>query len=106
MTRLHMCGRTDPLLAAMRKLPVDVYELDFLTEVTEARRLLGPERVICGNVDTISTMLHGSVDDVLTSASRCRQVCGERHVISPGCEVAPLTPPENVHALVDFVEAG
>ena len=100
MTRLHMCGRTDPLLEQMEKLPVDVYELDFMTDVARAREVLGPDRVICGNVDTISTMLHGEVDDVREAAERARAICGERHVIAPGCEVAPDTPPDNVRALV------
>jgi MtaA/CmuA family methyltransferase len=100
MTRLHMCGCTDPLLEQMEKLPVDVYELDFMTDVARAREVLGPDRVICGNVDTISTMLYGGVDEVREAAERARTICGERHVISPGCEVAPETPPENVRELV------
>ena len=32
MTRCHMCGCTDPLLAFMEKLPVDIYEVDFKTD--------------------------------------------------------------------------
>lgn len=106
MARVHMCGCTDALAGRMRQLPADVYEIDFLSDLAHARATLGPERAICGNIDTIRTMLNGSAADVTAAAGRCLRVCGGRHIVSPGCEVAPLTPPENVRALVAFARHG
>lgn len=100
MTRVHMCGCTDALLPEMAKLPADVIEVDFLTDLTLARTTL-TDTVLCGNIDTISTMLEGDATQVRAAAQLCRQVSGTRHIVAPGCEVAPLTPPENVRALVE-----
>jgi MtaA/CmuA family methyltransferase len=102
MSRLHMCGCTDVLLDKMAELPVDVYEIDFKTDLVKAREALGPEAIICGNIDTLNVMLHGSVERVLDEAESCHRICGDRHVVAPGCETAPLTPVENVRALVEY----
>jgi uroporphyrinogen-III decarboxylase len=107
MARVHMCGCTNALLEDMRGLPADVVELDYMTDIAQARRVLGPHRAICGNVSTVDTLVRGSPDDVRAEAAACHRACGARHVVSPGCEVSPLTPPANIHALVAYArEAG
>ena len=105
MTRVHMCGRADPMLELMAQLPADIYELDFLTDLPLARSTFGEQRVLCGNIDTITTMLDGSTDEVAEAATDCHRVAGARHIVAPGCEVAPLTPTANVRALVDYAVA-
>jgi MtaA/CmuA family methyltransferase len=105
MSRLHMCGCTDVLLDRMAELPVDVYEIDFKTDLVKARQAFGPDAVICGNIDTLNVMLNGSVERVRAEAEKCHHICGDRHVVAPGCEVAPLTPVENVRALVAYAAA-
>ena len=102
MSRVHMCGKTDPLLDQMKALPADVFELDFMTDISLARAKLGPDAVICGTIPTITTLLNGSPDDVLRDAARCHEISGKHHIISPGCEVAPMTPPENLQAMVRY----
>lgn len=102
MSRLHMCGCTDVLLDKMAELPVDVYEIDFKTNLAKAREAFGPDAVICGNIDTLNVMLHGSVEKVREEAAKCHRICGDRHIVAPGCETAPLTPVENVRALVAY----
>ena len=104
MTRLHMCGRTDPLLADMEKLPVDVYELDFMTALESARRILGPDRCICGNIPTLDILARGTAEETVVAAAHCHQVCGKRHIVAPGCDCSPLTPPANVHAMRRYAE--
>ena len=102
IVRLHMCGRTDDLLPLMKELPVDIWELDFLVDLVHAREVLGPERVILGNVNTVEVMLTGTPDDVYAAAAGCHRICGASHVVGAGCEIAPETPPENLHALVAY----
>jgi MtaA/CmuA family methyltransferase len=102
MSRLHMCGCTDALLGKMAELPVDVYEIDFRTNLAKARKTFGDEAVICGNIDTIGVMLHGDSERVRAEAEKCHRICGNRHIVAPGCETAPLTPVENVKTLVRY----
>lgn len=102
IVRLHMCGRTDDLLPIMRRLPVDIFELDFPVDLVHARQVLGPEAVILGNVSTVDEMLTGSPEEVYAAAADCHRICGPRHIVGTGCEVAPETPPENLRALVAY----
>jgi MtaA/CmuA family methyltransferase len=104
IVRLHMCGRTDDLLPIMKKLPVDIFELDFPVDLVHAREALGPDAVILGNVNTVEEMLTGSPEDVYAAAGRCHAISGPNHVVGTGCEVAPETPPENLHALVAYAQ--
>lgn len=101
LTRSHMCGNTDVLAADMRDMPVDIYEIDFPSDLTTmARGLEG--RIISGNVSTITDMLESGPEGVYRAAGRCHAVCGSHHIVNCGCEVSPLTPPENLRALVRY----
>lgn len=104
ITRLHMCGRTDPLIPQMRELAADIYELDFPVNLEQARLALEPDKVICGNVSTITDLLDGTPEQVYEAARRCHRICGRYHVVGAGCEVSPRTPPENLRAM--FAYAG
>jgi MtaA/CmuA family methyltransferase len=102
IVRLHMCGRTDHLLPVMLRLPVDIYELDFPVDLAHAREVLGPDKVILGNVNTVEEMLTGTPDEVYAAAAECHRIAGPRHIVGTGCEVAPETPPQNLRALVAY----
>ena len=98
--RQHMCGNTTALAAKMRELPVDIYEIDFPADLPHIRRQLGDSRVICGNVSTITDLLEGSPDTVYEACRRCHEICGRFHIVGGGCEVSPLTPPDNLWSVV------
>jgi MtaA/CmuA family methyltransferase len=100
--RVHMCGRTDPLFAKMRELPADLYEIDFPANLAEARAQIGPDRVLAGNVSTITDMLHGTPEQVYEACRRCHAACGAKYIVGAGCEVSPLTPPENLRAMIAY----
>lgn len=102
ITRLHICGQTGPIMADMATLPADIYELDFPVDLARARQILGPERVILGNVSTIGELLNGTQESVAAAAARCHRVCGRFHVVGAGCEVSPRTPRENLRALIRY----
>jgi uroporphyrinogen-III decarboxylase len=86
----------------MRELPVDIYEIDFPANLQRVRRELGADRVICGNVSTITDLLEGTPERVYEACRRCHEECGRFHVVGGGCEVSPLTPPENLRAMFRY----
>ena len=86
----------------VKLLPIDIYELDFPVDLAAARAELGPDKVILGNVSTITDLLEGTADTVYAAAERCHGICGRFHVVGAGCEVAPMTPEENVRAMVRY----
>ena len=102
IVRIHMCGATDHLLGTMKDLPADIWELDYPVDLAHARDVLGPDRIILGNVSTVAEMLTGTPDEVYAAAADCHRLCGPRHIVGTGCEVSPETPPQSVRALVDY----
>jgi MtaA/CmuA family methyltransferase len=102
IVRLHMCGNTDFLIPQMRELPVQIFELDSPTNLAAARARLGPDRVILGNVSTITDMLEGTPEQVYEASRRCHRICGKAHVVGTGCEMPPATPDANLHAMVRY----
>jgi MtaA/CmuA family methyltransferase len=100
--RLHMCGNTDPLFALMRELPVDIYEIDFPANFAEARKIIGPGRTLSGNVSTITDLLEGSPERVYDACRACHATAGANFVVGAGCEVSPMTPPENLRAMIRY----
>ena len=85
----------------MRELSVDIYEIDFPSDLSVMQHELN-QGVLSGNVSTITDMFEGTPESVYAAAERCHRVCGARHVVNPGCEVSPLTPPENLRALIRY----
>ena len=102
LRRQHMCGNTTALAAKMRELPVDIYEIDFPADLRRVRAALGAERVICGNVSTITDLLEGTPETVYAACRRCHEICGRFHIVGGGCEISPLTPPENLRAMFEY----
>ena len=94
-----MCGQTNPLISKMRELPVDIYELDFPVDLSKAKLTLG-ERTISGNVSTVTTLLNGTPEAVYEAVRQCHKTCGRFFIAGAGCELSPMTPPENLRAFV------
>ncbi len=97
-----MCGDTTLLLPLMARLPADIIELDFPVDLAEARRKLNPNHIISGNVSTVTVLLHGTPEDVYDSSASCFAKVGPKYIAGSGCEISPLSPLENVKAIVDF----
>lgn len=101
---LHMCGRATPILADMARSGADVLELDQLTDMHDACRIVPPQIAIWGNLDPVAVLAQGTPEDVTRAATAfletMRQAGRTRFVLSSGCTLAMETPDENLHALI------
>jgi MtaA/CmuA family methyltransferase len=97
--RLHICGRTRRLFAGMGSLGADIVDLDWMAPLDEARREMGPEQVLLGNIDPVAVLRNGTPESVTAAIAECHHQAGDRYIVGAGCEVVRDTPPENVHAL-------
>ncbi|HNC23192.1 MAG TPA: uroporphyrinogen decarboxylase family protein [Opitutaceae bacterium] len=102
LLRQHMCGRIDKLYPKMAELPVDIYEIDFPANLELARQKLGPTRTLAGNVSTITDLLEGSPERVYEACRRCHEISGKYFIVGAGCEISPLTPPDNLRAMIAY----
>jgi uroporphyrinogen-III decarboxylase len=100
LIRQHMCGNIDKLSPIMARLDVDIYEIDFPADLALVRSELGPSRNLAGNVSTITDLLEGTPEQVYEACRRCHEISGPHFIVSAGCEVSPLTPPENLRAML------
>ena len=103
MTRQHMCGRITKLAEDFATLPVDIYEIDFPSDLAKIKAVLG-DRVISGNISTISDVFEGTAERVYEAVGRCHAICGKYFIVNCGCEVPPRSPVENVRAMVRYAK--
>jgi len=103
--RLHICGNTTHLLTDMGKLGVEMVDIDSLADIDLARKRMGPDVTILGNIDPVQDLLEGTLEKVFDGLAECHRVVGDRYIVGPGCEVPPFSPPENVRVVVDYAKA-
>ncbi|MFH1744396.1 MAG: uroporphyrinogen decarboxylase family protein [bacterium] len=98
---VHICGKTDHILPMVATLPIQGFELDALTKVGEARRLIGPNIALKGNLDT-TFLLQETPEAVYQATQLIIKAHGSTSnlVFSPGCGVPRMTPLENLKAMV------
>ena len=99
LARLHICGNTTHLLPGIATLGVDIVDVDHLVDFAAARRLLGPNVVIAGNVDPVSCVMRGPAAAVRAGVERCQAAAGGRFMVNAGCEIPAATPPDHLKAL-------
>lgn len=53
-------------------------------------------------LSTITDLLEGTPERVYEACRRCHDTCGEHFIVGAGCEISPLTPPENLRAMIAY----
>lgn len=103
--RLHICGNTRKILESMGKLGCDIVDLDSLVPIDEARRKMGTNQILLGNLNPVSVLRDGPTDKITEGIALCHKQAGERFIIGAGCEVPRETPREHFQAMVDYALA-
>ena len=72
-------------------------------ELEDAKRRVGDRLFLKGNIDSVNTLLRGSVEAVRADARRRVAVGapGGGFILSSACSVAPRVPPENLAVLAE-----
>jgi uroporphyrinogen decarboxylase len=98
----HACGNTTDRLDMFRDLGADVLSLDQAVDLAEARRVLGGNTVLFGNVDPL-VLLNGTPSEVGRLSKVCIEKAGTKgsFLLSSGCLISADTPLENVQAMVE-----
>ena len=99
---LHICGYTRELLPHIRHAGFDGFSFEEKVDVLTAKKILGDEISLIGNISPVATMLQGTPEKVTTDAVACMQ--NGIDLLSSGCTLSPLTPLENIRALVKAAE--
>jgi MtaA/CmuA family methyltransferase len=104
-TTLHTCGDSTHNIKLMAESGADIIEFDCMVDIAWAKREVGNKTCLQGNIST-STLLMGTQEEVDNEAKQCIQKAanGGGFLLSPGCEPSPLTPKENIIAMVKAAE--
>ncbi|HWH68845.1 MAG TPA: uroporphyrinogen decarboxylase family protein, partial [Candidatus Sulfotelmatobacter sp.] len=102
LVRLHICGNTRRILAAMGRLGCDIVDLDYPSTVADGRAQMGPKQVLLGNLNPVAILRNGTPEGVTAAAAQCHREAGARYILGAGCEVPRDTPTANLRPLSDY----
>ena len=99
---LHICGDTDRITDDFIATGAPVLEIDHKTDATRAKAATLGRTCLLGNIDT-NLLVFGTPGEIDIACealiSTCKQ--GGGFILGPGCALAPTTPADNIHALVE-----
>ena len=103
--RLHICGNTQAIVDGMGRLGCEIVDLDYFTPVDMARKAMGPDQVLLGNIDPVRSLRNGTPESVTADIAQCHRQAGNRYIVGAGCEVPRDTPLANVRAMTEYALA-
>ncbi len=99
---LHICGNTERITDDFLATGAQVLEIDHKTDAARLKAAARDSACLLGNIDT-NVLALGSVEEVDAACHDLIDACkvGGGFILGPGCAMAPTTPSENIHALVE-----
>jgi MtaA/CmuA family methyltransferase len=100
---LHICGNTNKIIDEMLECGSDGLELDYRTDASLARNKMKDRAVFIGNVDPSGVLALGTPQLVEEKTRELLHTFAEtpRFILNAGCAIPPITPPENLKAMID-----
>ena len=100
---LHICGNTERITDEFIATGAQVLEMDHKTDAAQVeKQSRRGTTCLLGNIDT-NLLALGSAGEVDAACHDVIEICkpGGGFILGPGCAMAPTTPSENIHALVE-----
>ena len=105
LVKLHICGDITHLLPHLAELPIDVLDLDHMNDPAVVRKTVGKKMAIAGRLDPVRDVLNSTPERIRAAVLESYAHLGDPHLVMAGCEIPPGTPPENLKALCEPVQA-
>ncbi len=106
LARLHICGKSGPLLPMTAQLGYDIIDLDSMVEIAEARSAAGPAQVFNGNLDPVRVVRDGTPASIAAALEACSAAARGAWIVGAGCEIPRGTARENILAMRNFARSG
>jgi len=99
----HICGNATRIVDDMAATGAAVLELDYKCDLPKIKAATAGKTTILGVIDPSGVLAFGTTDLVTEKVREELAVLapGGGLILGPGCALAPETPPENVHALIE-----
>lgn len=100
VTVLHVCGNVNPILSYMADCGFEGLSVEEkIGSVKKAKEVIGTRARLIGNISSPFTLLPGPVDKIKAESKQA--LADGVDVLAPGCGIAPMTPLENIKAMVE-----
>lgn len=98
--KLHICGNITHLLPDLSKTDVDILDIDWMVDMTEAYKYMGDDVMLCGNMDPVSIVMNGNSDSIISNYESLKNKIPRKNwILMAGCEIPRDTPSENISLL-------
>jgi MtaA/CmuA family methyltransferase len=97
--KLHICGNITHLLDSIKVTGADIVDLDWHVDIDEARRILGNEVVLGGNINPVDVQNKTADEIFAASKSLAEKYRQQKFLLAAGCEITVLTPHANLMAM-------
>ncbi len=99
VTVLHICGNVNPILSDMADCGFEGLSVEEkIGSPKKAKEVIGDRARFIGNISSPFTLLPGPIDKIKAEAKHALEEGVD--VLAPGCGIAPMTPLENIKAMV------
>ncbi|KKG11698.1 methylcobamide:CoM methyltransferase MtaA [Methanosarcina sp. 2.H.A.1B.4] len=99
VTVLHICGNVNSILDYMADCGFEGLSVEEkIGSVKKAKEIIGTRARLVGNISSPFTLLPGPIDKIKTESKQA--LADGVDVLAPGCGIAPMTPLENIKAMV------
>jgi len=101
---LHICRNSMPILADMAGTGAAVLEIDSPVDLAAAKKAVGGQVILKGNIDAVSVIEKGNTADVeaAVAAAMAAAKAGGGFILSTGDSIPLPSPEENLAALVRY----
>lgn len=102
---LHNCGNTGHCTKAMVATGADAYHFGNKCVMAEVMKEVPADKLGMGNLDPVAVLKEGTVDRVKQEVEALAESCKDypNFVLSTGCDTPPLTPIENIEAMLGIL---
>lgn len=99
----HICGDATAIVPDMVATGAAVLELDYKCDMPKIKAATQGKATILGPIDPSAVMAMGTPELVDEKCKEAIEILGPGggFILGPGCALAPKTPPENIHAMVE-----
>jgi uroporphyrinogen decarboxylase len=99
----HICGNATRIVDDMTQTGAAVLELDYKCDLPKIKQATQGKTTILGVIDPSGVLALGTPELV---AKKVREELaslapGGGLIMGPGCALPPITPPENIHTLIE-----
>lgn len=100
IVKLHICGNITHILSSLAETDVDILDVDWMVDITEAYKVMGDGVMVCGNLDPVTVIMDGTKEYIKCKYDKVKaSVPLENWIMMGGCEIPRSTPIENMQYL-------